>query len=118
MKQIGGINKLTIDGTEYALKEGAKVSLVTHTKVVHSTDGGVVGFTKEDHRAKFIEGTLLLGPNTSPDWLTNKTSVSCEAVVGDVTYIGTDGVDSGEGEFDLDSGEFEFKLEFTDLVRV
>lgn len=118
MIKIGGIDKLTLDGTEYAVKEGVEVSLSTHTKEVKvDQTGNVVGYKEVDYRAAYIKGTLILNENTPTDFLVGKNSISCELVYKGKTFIGSDGVDVGEGLLNTEEGEMEFEIRFTSLVE-
>lgn len=116
MKKIGGINKITINGTEYGLMPGLEYSLATHTKETKVSQSQVgVGYIEKDFRLQYIKGTLVLG-NTPSDFLAKLTSISCEVVYGDVVLIGSDGVDTSEQVLKTDDGTMEFKIEFTSLV--
>lgn len=118
MKKIGGVNKITLNGTEYGLAPGLEYSLSTATKEVVTDQGGkVIGYKEKDFRAPYIKGSLILGNNTSPDFMTSQTSISAEVVIGDVVLIGSDGVNVTEEVHKTDDGTLEFEIRFTSLVR-
>lgn len=119
MQRIGGVSKLTLNGTEYSLKAGAEYSLSTSTKeVVVGENEVVVGYIKKDFRAAMIKGEIILNENTASDFLKDEESISAELVYKGKTLIGSDGVDVGEGLMKTEDGSMEIEIHFTSLVEV
>jgi hypothetical protein len=118
MLKIGGVDKLTIDGTEYSIKDGAEVSLADHTKeVVTDQSKKAVGYIEKDFRRPFVKATIFLTDATPTDFLAKKDSISCELVYKNKTYIGSDGVNVSEETLNTEDGTMEIEIHFDSLVE-
>ncbi len=113
MEKLSGNLSLKIDGVKFAAVEEWTVSKATHKKeTVIDADGTVIGYKEVDQKAPKMAGSVVLPPEISPDYFQEMTGSTVELTAGSRTFIGTDGINVSDEEYNAKDSTIELEFNF------